>query len=251
MSVFWKIIFFTFVSGVVSLAGGIALLARKHWVAKFAVYFVSFAAGTMLATSFFDLLPEAFKRGQIDSGTLFAWMLSGMLLFFVLERLILHYHRHHHEDCASHHHPAPILMQVADTVHNFIDGIVVAAAFLANPSLGVLTALAVGSHELPQEIGDFSVMLHHGYRRKTVFLVNLGSSLASLLGAIIAYASRAVVVPYLPQLLALAAGHFIYIATADLIPELSSEVPQAKSTHVVALLFMGVFVVWGLTRLLE
>lgn len=246
-----KIILFTFVAGVVSLVGGMALLARRKFVARFTVHFISFAAGAMLATAFLDLLPEAFAEEGASIEKLFLFVLAGMLTFFILERILLLHHQHHHDETGEHRHPAPILMQVADTVHNFIDGVVVAAAFLADPSLGVITALAVGSHELPQEIGDFSVMLAHGYRTKTVLLVNIGSSLAALFGAVIAYLSRSVIEPYLPELLALAGGHFIYIAAADLIPELSLKSPRDKTSHVVALLFVGIAIVWGLKILLE
>lgn len=250
MPLVFKILLASFLSGVVSLVGGIALLGRAEWVKKFSIHFVTFAAGALLATAFLDLLPEAFELEASRPRLLFFYVLAGLLAFFLLERLILKFHSHHYEEGESHHHATPILMQVGDTVHNFIDGVVVAVSFLVNPALGIVTTLAVGSHELPQEIGDFSVMLHHGYRRRTVLLVNLFSSFASLLGAYLGYATRSVIEPYLPILLALAAGHFIYIAAADLIPEISANTHPDKSSHVIALLLAGVLAVWAFGRFL-
>lgn len=246
-----KILLASLLSGVVSLLGGIALLGKAEWVRKFSIHFVTFAAGVLLATSFLDLLPEAFSVGGRKPQTLFAYTLSGILLFFLLERAVLKFHSHHHGDDPEHHHASPILVQVADTVHNFIDGVVLAVAFLVNPALGIVTTAAVGAHELPQELGDFSVMLHHGYRRRTILWVNVLSSLASLLGAFLAYLSRSFIEPYLPYLLALAAGHFIYIAAVDLIPEVSANTPPDKTLHVTVLLLSGTLVIWFLTRLLE
>ncbi len=251
MPLLLKILLASFLSGVVSLLGGIALLGRAEWVRKFSIHFVTFAAGALLAAAFLDLLPEAFALPDASAETLFGYVLGGMLLFFLLERTILKFHAHHHGDDPEHHHASPILVQVADTAHNFIDGIVLAVAFLVDPALGIVTTAAVGAHELPQEIGDFSVMLHHGYRRRTILGVNVLSSLASLLGAFLAYLSRSFIEPYLPVLLALAAGHFIYIAAVDLIPEVSAKTRPDRISHVIGLLLLGVLVVWILGRFLE
>lgn len=250
MNIFLQILFFTFIAGILSLAGGIALLLRAAWVKKFAIHFVSFAAGALLATAFLDLLPEALE-GRAETGALFVWVLAGMLLFFVIEKLILRFHSHHHEDDEEHHHPTPVLVQLGDTAHNFIDGVAIAAAFLANAPLGILTALAVAAHELPQEIGDFSIMLHHGWGRRKVLWMNIFSSLASIIGATAAYLLRGAIEPYLPHLLALTAGVFIYIASADLIPEISAKEHRDKTSHIIALLFFGVLAVGILKYYLE
>lgn len=249
MSIFAQIILFTFISGVLSLIGGIALLARADWVKKFSLHFISFAAGALLATAFLDLLPEALSQATKVNAALF-WALLGIVLFFVIEKLILQFHSHHHED-EEHHHAAPILVQVGDSAHNFIDGVAIAAAFLANAPLGILTALAVAAHELPQEIGDFSIMLHHGWSRSRTLWMNVFSSLASIAGAIVAYAAKDLIEPYLPQLLGLTAGIFIYIASADLIPEISSKAPRDKTSHIIFLLILGVVTVGILRYYLE
>ena len=141
-------------------------------------------------------------------------------------------------------------MQIGDTIHNFVDGVVLTGTFLVSAPLGVITALAIGSHELPQEIGDFSVMLHHGYRRKVVLLANVGSSLASIIGAILAYSFRGFLEPYLPQILAIAAGNFIYIAAADLIPEISATGRADKTSHIIIMLALGIFTIWMLQHYL-
>lgn len=243
MSLLLKIFLASFISGVLSLIGGIALLFKAHWVRRFSIHFTSFAVGALLATAFLDLLPEA--NGE------FIYVLLGILGIFVLERLVLKFHPHHHEDTAEHHHPVPTLLMIGDTIHNFIDGILIAISFLTDPSLGVLATFAVAAHELPQEISDFSVMLNHGWARKKVLFANLFSSLASVAGALLGFAIRGILEPWLPQLLALTAGIFIYIAIADLMPDISGKSPRDKFSHVLILLILGVIAVWGLGALIE
>ena len=246
------ILFFSVVSGVLSLIGGVALLARVHWVNKFSIHFVSFAVGALLAPAFLDLLPEALEMGEGQTQNLLLVALGGIVGFFILESLILKFHPHHHEDDSEiHHHATPTLLLVGDTVHNFIDGAVLAAAFLVNVPLGVVTALAVAAHELPQEISDFSVMIHHGWARKKVFFANFYSSLANVAGALVVFLARGKLEPFLPQLLAVTAGIFIYIAAADLIPEISHEHRRDKSSHVVGLLLLGILAVGVLRYYLE
>ena len=249
-----KIILASLVGGLFSLVGGFALLARASWVKRFSIHLVSFAIGALLATAFLDLLPESLELaeegGLIDPRALFVYALFGVVLFFVLERLIIHFHPHHHKDTEEHHHPTPTLLLFGDTVHNFIDGGVIAASFIADPSLGVLATAAVAAHEIPQEIGDFSVMLHHGWSRPRVMWANVFSSLASLVGAIVVFVMRDTLQPLLPQLLAVTAGIFIYIAAADLIPDVSKDAPRDRSSHIFVLMFLGIAAVWILGRYL-
>jgi len=147
-----KIILASLIGGLFSLVGGFALLARASWVKRFSIHLVSFAIGALLATAFLDLLPESLELaeegGLIDPRALFVYALFGVVLFFVLERLIIHFHPHHHEDTEEHHHPTPTLLLFGDTVHNFIDGGVIAASFIADPSLGVLATAAVVERDL-------------------------------------------------------------------------------------------------------
>lgn len=259
MPLLLKIIIASLAGGLFSLVGGIVLLARAEWVRKFSVHFVSFAVGALLAAAFLDLLPEALELGE-EAGlqepqALFGFTLIGLLGFFVLERVIFKFHPHHHESLAEpeahHHHPAPTLLLIGDTVHNFIDGALIAVTFLADPALGILTTIAVAAHEIPQEIGDFSVMLTHGWSKKKVLWVNVFSSLASVLGAILAFGLREAVVPFLPQSLALTAGIFIYIAGSDLIPDISHESNRDKLSHILVLLLLGIFAVGILGVFLE
>src|SRR3989338_792992 len=240
MSLLFQIILYTALSGILSLVGGVFLLGNQRLVKKFSIHLVSFAAGTLLAVSFLDLLPEAAEILGTNLQILFAWTLAGIVVFFLFERIVVQLHTHYHEDDSVHAHPAPVLLMVGDAFHNFIDGIVIATAFIANPTLGVITAVGVAVHELPQEIGDFSVLLHHGWKKASVLWVNLGISLTSVLGAVLAYALRDLIVPVLPHLLAFTAGIFIYIAAGDLLPEISKSKPSDKKSHITILLILGI-----------
>lgn len=250
MSILLYIVIFSLASGVLSLLGGVILLGRPNWVKDFSIHFVSFAAGTLLATSFLDILPEALEKNAPVAQVLWA-ILLGILVLFLVERLVLRFHTHSLEEGQKHSHPTPYLLNVGDGLHNFVDGVVVASAVLVDVRLGLLTALAVAAHELPQEISDFSVMLHHGWSRAKVFWSNLGVSLTNLAGALVAYAAREAIEPHLPLILGFTAGIFIYIATSDLFPELSPETTRDKTSHVLALLFLGIAIVWVLGRVLE
>ena len=238
-------------SGVLSLVGGIGLLFKSDWVKKFSTHFVSFAVGALLATAFLDLLPEALELGEGKTESLLIAAMVGMIGFFILESLILKFHPHHHDDEENHHHVTPNLLLIGDSFHNFIDGIVVASAFLTSIPLGIVTALAVAAHELPQEIGDFSVMLHHGWSKVKVLWVNIASSLSNVLGALVAFVARDYIEPKLPLLLAVTAGIFIYIAASDLIPEISTHHRRDKTSHVVFLIVLGIFTVGILRHYLE
>lgn len=259
MPLLLKIIIASLAGGLFSLVGGVVLLARADWVRKFSVHFVSFAVGALLAAAFLDLLPEALEFGQeagfLQPQALFSFTLFGLLGFFVLERVIFKFHPHHHESLgepdAHHHHPAPTMLLIGDTVHNFIDGALIAVTFLADPAIGVLTTIAVAAHEIPQEIGDFSVMLSHGWSRKKVLWANVSSSLMSVVGALLAFGLKDLIVPFLPQALALTAGIFIYIAGSDLIPDIAHESNRDKLSHILLLLLLGIFAVGILGAYLE
>ena len=251
MSTFALIIIFSVLSGVFSLAGGVALLGREDWVRRFAVHFVSFAAGTLLAGAFLDLLPEALSLNKMRIEILLGFVLGGVVLFFIVERVIYKFHGHYYEDSPGHVHATPLLLTFGDAIHNFIDGVIIASAFLVSIRLGVVTALAVAAHELPQEISDFSIMLHHGWSKGKVLWTNFGVSLTNILGAIMTYAARDILEPALPAILAITAGIFIYIATADLFPELSPKTSLDKTSHILALLFLGIASVVAISKLLN
>ena len=244
-----QILIFSVLSGVLSLIGGVALLGKRDWVNKFSIHFVSFAVGALLSVAFLDLLPEAIEASENIEG-LFAIVLGGMVAFFIIEGVVLKFHPHHHEDTQDHHHATPILMNIGDGIHNFVDGVAIAVAFLAGHELGILTALAVAAHELPQEISDFSIMLHHGWPKRKVFRVNFIVSLTNVAGATMAYLARDFITPVLPYILALTAGIFIYIASADLLPEISHGKQSDKTLHVISLMILGIVSVWALSRYL-
>jgi len=245
MSLLAQIILYTALSGVLSLIGGLVLLGNAQWVKKFSIHFVSFAAGALLAVAFLDLLPEATELLPQGAEGIFVWTLSGIVAFFLIERIIVQLHSHYHEDDPKHAHPTPVLLMIGDAIHNFIDGIVIAAAFIASPPLGAITAIGVTMHELPQEIGDFSILLHHGWKKSSVFWMNLIISLTSIGGAVLAYVARDLIAPILPHLLAFTAGIFIYIAASDLLPEISKTKPSDKKSHIAALLLLGIVAVWA------
>jgi zinc and cadmium transporter len=194
------------------------LFLPKNWTHRREVVFVGFAAGVLLATSALQLLPEAIEEGGGEIGLFYA-LLGGIVAFFYLERLLHGFHGHSHE---SHRRDesARYLILTGDGLHNFIDGVAIGGAFLVDPALGIATTIAVAAHELPQEIADFAVLVRGGFSRKKALLLNLASGAMALLGVLLVFALQETVEPYIGYLLAVTAGMFIYIAAADLIPEL-------------------------------
>ncbi len=202
---------------------------------------VSYAAGVLLAAAFLHLLPEAFNSEAAGEG-LFAVVLAGILAFFVLEKAALWRHRHAPEAThAGHAHSrAGTLILIGDGVHNFIDGILIAAAFLTDPAVGVSTTIAIVAHEIPQEVGDFMVLLSSGYTRARALLFNLLSSLTAVAGGLLGYFMLERAEAVLPYALALAAASFIYIAVADLIPDLHRTIDTRGALWQFVLIGLGV-----------
>jgi zinc and cadmium transporter len=256
------ILLFTFIGSVASLMGGLLLLSREKLVMKFSHYLFSFAAGVLLGTAFFDLLPEAVEHGEeitaaaLESGVevsefnVFLWTLIGILLFFLIVRFI-HWFHHHDEHSPQEEKATVPLILLGDSFHNLIDGIVIATTFLVSIPLGIVTALAVAAHEIPQEIGDFAILLKRGVKKSKVLLFNVMSALVSLVGAVITYFIGESIDVYLPILLSLTAGFFIYIAASDLIPELHTKEKKSIIFMETIILFFGVWVVWFLVQILE
>jgi zinc and cadmium transporter len=230
------------------VAAAVSLTVLSSWVN----WMVSYAVGAMLAAAFLHLLPEAFM--QADSiEALFATTLGGLLAFFLLEKAALWRHRHAAAEDGAHGHAAGhlhghshghnhahgsragMLIVVGDGFHNFVDGILIAAAFLADVRLGIATTLAIIAHEVPQEVGDFIVLLHSGYSRKKALLLNLVSSLTAVVGGVIGYFALESARGAVPYVLVLTAASFIYIAVADLIPDMHRST-DARSTLIQVLL---------------
>jgi len=221
-----------------ALSAGLAafsLLLRASWVSML----VSYAIGALLGAAFLEVIPHAFEHGapQTAAGSI----LAGILGFFLLEKLLIWRHSHD-EDGAPHAHPhepahgrTGAMIVVGDTIHNFVDGVLIAAAFLQSTELGIVAALAIIAHEIPQEVGDFLILLHSGYSRARALVVNLGSSLATIVGGVGGYYGLQVFREWEAALLGIVAASMVYVAVADLIPGLHKR-PHLRDTASQALL---------------
>lgn len=249
MSTLTAIIVACLLGGLLSVtAAAIAVWqVRAHWVPVL----VSYAIGALLGAVFLDILPEAFQRSD-DMQRTAATVLVGILLFFVLEKLVLWRHCHS-EACEAHapeqghahgHGRSGMMITLGDIFHNFVDGILIGAAFLADFRLGVVTAIAIIAHEIPQEVGDFLILLHSGYSRQRAILLNLLASGATLLGGVLAYYALGTSEAVIPYVLALAAASMIYVAVADLIPGLHRRPELQATAQQVLLIAVGIGTVW-------
>jgi zinc and cadmium transporter len=245
MSVLAWIISASIFGGVLSVVGAalFTLNTRPHLIGSL----VSYAIGALLGAVFLDILPEAIKLSP-NSTTVSATVLGGILLFFILEKLVLWRHCHH-DHCEAHepqvaaahdHGRSGMMIMVGDTFHNFVDGIIIAAAFLTDIHLGIVTSLAIIAHEIPQEVGDFAILLHSGYSKLRAFQVNLISSFATVVGGVLGYLTLQTMQSWTPSLLALAASSMIYVAVADLIPGLHKRTALRDTVQQVVLIMLGV-----------
>lgn len=223
-------------------------MTNKNIAGKISHFLYSYAAGVLLGTAFFDLLPEASEEaGDVN---IFFWTLVGILTFFLLVRFIHWFH--HHDNHPKHEPEATIpLIIIGDTVHNFIDGVAIAATFIASIPLGILTTLAVAVHEIPQEIGDFAILLKKGLSRKKVLLINIYSACAAFAGAILMYVFSDFLSGTIPIFLSVTAGFFIYIAASDLIPEIHKQDNQKAAFIESFLLIVGAMSVLFIATALE
>lgn len=210
---------------------------------------VSYAIGALLSAAFLGVLPHALEHFPHPEALL-ATMLGGILLFFILEKLVIwrHCHTEHCEAHSSHvghdHGRSGMMITIGDTFHNFADGVMIAATFLTDFRLGVVTALAIVAHEIPQELGDFMILIHSGYSRRKALALNLLSSLATFIGALLGYLMLAEVKTAIPYILAISASSMIYVAVADLIPSLHKR-PELRATlHQVVLILLGMATVY-------
>jgi zinc and cadmium transporter len=258
------IVLATAAGGVLSVL--IAATLTVHLLGRVVKNLVSLSAGVLLATALLQVLPEAFASLQHDHAenaravlqhratptTLFATLLAGLLFFWLLEKVELYRHVHHHEgDGHDHHHHfdaqqagrGGLAVLVGDAVHNFCDGVIIAAAFLTDPALGVITALAVAMHEIPQEAGDFIVLLNAGFSRGRALAFNLASGASAVLGGVVGYYLVGPFEPLLPYLLVIASSSFVYVAVADLLPQLQQRLSWRETAVQVAWLAAGLGVV--------
>jgi zinc and cadmium transporter len=200
------------------LVASLFLLLGDGLRVKVVPWAISYAVGTLLGVSLLALLPQALDG--LPAATALGTLLAGVLAFFLLEKLVLWRHCHDEDDCAVHTSSAASLVIVGDAFHTFVDGTVIAAAVLTSIPLGITTAIAVATHEIPQEVGDVAILLRAGFSRTRAFTLNLLSGIGGILGAVGMLAASKSIPNLLPYVLAFAAGNFLYIAMADLIPDL-------------------------------
>jgi len=244
-----SIILATTLAGVVSITA--AAVFSFTLLSKMVERMVSLSVGLMLSTSLLHALPEAFES-QASPRSLFATLLVGLLAFFLLEKLAILRHSHHHEHDGHHHHhghdkheagKAGWMILVGDGMHNFTDGILIAAAFLADPQLGLITGLAIIAHEIPQEIGDFIVLLNAGFSRTRAYVYNLLCSLLAIAGGLLGYYTLDRASSLIPYVLVFASSGFIYIAVSDLMPQMQRRATLRESVPQVLLIAAGVAIV--------
>lgn len=218
-----ELFFYGLIGSVFALIGGVVVLWHAEQIKKIMTSLLAFASAAFLAVSFLDLLPEAVEAVE-EPHFVFVAFLVGVSVFFILERTLMKYfHKHPHEHLEHddpHTESLPALIILGDSLHNFLDGIAIAIAYVANPALGLTTTLAIAAHEVPQEIGDFAILLDRGWSTKKVFLANIFSALTTFLGIILGFTAAKSFEAWLPYLLAGVAGIFTYIALSDLIPEI-------------------------------
>ncbi|MBI5439567.1 MAG: ZIP family metal transporter [Nitrosomonadales bacterium] len=256
MSILLWIVVASFVGGALSVLCAAAFALGSH-AQRYLGAMVSYAIGALLGAVFLDILPEAIKLAP-DVPILSGTVLFGILLFFVLEKLVLWRHCHH-EHCEAHellarehghdHGRSGMMIMLGDTFHNFVDGVIIAAAFLTDVRLGIVTSIAIIAHEIPQEVGDFAILLHSGYSKARAFRLNLISSFASVAGGVLGYFVLQTMQSWIPSLLALAAASMIYVAVADLIPGLHKRAQLRDTVQQIGLIVLGVATV-GLLGLL-
>ncbi len=249
------ILIFCAIGGVLSvICAGLFLLLSEQQRQHVLPHGISFAIGALLTVAFIGLLPEALTDAPASQvPALTTTILVGILLFFILEKLLIWRHCHS-KSCEAHseepehshshtHTSAGLLIILGDSIHNFVDGILITAAFFTDIQLGIITSFAVAAHEIPQEVGDFAILLTSGYSKAKAFYYNVLSSLATVLGGLLAYFSLESMRQLLPYILALAASSFIYIAVADLIPMLHKKTDSKTSVQQVIGIALGVLLI--------
>ncbi len=233
-----------------AIAAMVAFRVRTRWIPTL----VSFAVGALLGAVFLDILPHLFEQTKHPARPA-AFILAGILVFFVMEKLLLWRHHHHgaesdvaeelarghggHDDGRSGY-----MIIVGDSFHNFTDGVIIAAAFVADVKLGIVTALAIVAHEIPQEIGDFLVLLHSGFSRRKALLLNALSGVSMVAGAFLSFFMLSIVGAWIPEILAIAAASMIYVAVADLIPGLHRRTAMRESLLQVVFIALGIASIW-------
>jgi zinc and cadmium transporter len=241
-----ELILYSLIGGLFSLAGGLLLLSNRELSHKIMHVLISFAAGAFLGAALLDILPEALEM-SVEPHPILLSALVGFVIFFVLERFLMTVDRKDHEhEHSNHTESLSFLVILGDCLHNFFDGIIIALAYLANPALGLPTALAVAAHEIPQEIADFSILMNLKWKPKKIVLVNILQSLVTIPGVFLGLYAGQLFQPYLPYLLGGTAGVFLYISASDLIPELHHMSGHHHFLKTVVPLIISVIFLYGL-----
>jgi len=245
---YFYMIFAIVIGSSISLAGGALLFTTKKRRARAILLAMPFGAGALLAAAFLDLLPEAFELG--DPRQLLLWTLVGFLIFFVFERSASWFHHHHDHDDAAKNASQRRLIVLGDLTQNAIDGVAIGAAFLVSPVTGVITTIAVCTHEIPKELGTFALLLSRGWKDRTVLLANVATAVATIITASLVYFLGSADQLPVAILLALTAGFFIYIAASDIIPDIHEQ-PKRPGMIQAAALLVGIVLVGGIITLLH
>lgn len=238
----------TLLVSLVSLVGIVLFLFGKRKIDEILFFLISFSAGTLLGAAFFDLLPESSGGAGVVLAMEVAF--AGIIATFAVEKLI-HWHHHHAGRETEHKRPVGLLTLVGDGIHNFFDGVAIAAAFMTGVPLGITTTLAIALHEIPQEIGDFGLLLYSGYSRARALAFNLLSALMAVAGGLFFYFFSGTVAHFESYALAFTGGMFIYIAGVDLLPELHKEKKAGRSALQLLLIILGAAAIWLIARYLE
>jgi len=243
-----EIILSVLLVSLISLLGVFFIFFKKSSLEKNMYYMISFAAGTMLATSFFEIIPEALS----EFGGAINYIFAGILLFLFIEKFI-HWHHCNREHCEDKHKkvkPYVFLNLLGDGLHNFIDGAVIAAAYQTRFELGLLTTISVAAHEIPQEIGDFSILLKGGLNFKNSLIFNFITALVAFLGAFFTIFLGSHIENINPILISIAAGGFIYLSLSDIVPETHKETESRKIMKQALFLLLGIAIVYALIAIL-
>ena len=225
----------------IAFIGLFTLSLKEKTLNKVLIYLVSFSAGALIGDAFIHLLPEIVKTAGFTL-SISLWVLAGIVIMFILEKFIHWHHCHTHDH--KHHkiEPFAIMNLIGDAIHNFIDGLIIGASYLISIQVGIATTIAVALHEIPQEISDFGVLMHGGFSRSKALFFNFISALTAVFGVIISLTASLYIVGIEQILIPIAAGQFIYIAAADLIPELHKETNTKKSILQLIWFILGIYV---------
>lgn len=237
----------TIIVSLVSLIGVITISLSSSTIKSLSFLLVSLAAGTLIGDVFIHLLPEV---ANANNQGLWLWIVFGIGLFFILEKII-HWRHCHVQTSKDHPHPVGTMNLIGDGFHNFLDGILITGSFMVNVELGIATTLAVIFHEIPQEIGDFGVLIHAGYSKLKAIGWNFVSALFAIVGALITWIIGSKIESLNEIFIPITAGGFIYIAISDLLPEMRKETAWKKSLGQLIIMSFGIFIMYWLKIILE